>query len=57
MKETWITWDPASTTGCMMSQPVQSILTKYGCTIRTRLGLHEIADENVSDWRDVSSWN
>ena len=23
---------------------VQSILTKFGCTIRTRLGLHEVKD-------------
>ncbi|HNY03412.1 MAG TPA: hypothetical protein PKG48_12520 [Bacteroidales bacterium] len=24
--------------------PVQSVLTKFGCTIRTRLGLHEISE-------------
>ncbi|MEI7663531.1 MAG: hypothetical protein WCK34_15085 [Bacteroidota bacterium] len=24
---------------------VQSILTKFGCTIRTRLGLHEVKDD------------
>ncbi len=23
---------------------VQSVLTEYGCSIRTRLGLHEVAD-------------
>jgi hypothetical protein len=23
----------------------QSILTKYGCTIKTRLGLHEVTDD------------
>jgi hypothetical protein len=23
----------------------QSILTKFGCTIKTRLGLHEVADD------------
>ena len=47
MKETWIlgirihdrTQDVTA---------LQSILTKYGCTIRTRLGLHEVVDENVS---------
>ena len=27
---------------------VQSILTKYGCTIRTRLGLHDVDAEYVS---------
>lgn len=27
---------------------VQNILTKYGCTIKTRLGLHEVVEDNCS---------
>lgn len=27
---------------------VQKVLTKYGCTIKTRLGLHEVTDEVCS---------
>jgi hypothetical protein len=27
---------------------VQSVLTKYGCTIKTRLGLHEVIDNSCS---------
>jgi len=27
------------------SEKIQSILTKYGCCIRTRLGLHDMDDE------------
>jgi len=27
---------------------IQHILTKYGCSIRTRLGLHEVIDEYCS---------
>jgi hypothetical protein len=27
---------------------VQSILTEYGCNIKTRLGLHEVTDSNCS---------
>ena len=27
---------------------VQSILTEYGCNIKTRLGLHEVTDTNCS---------
>jgi hypothetical protein len=27
------------------SQKVQSILTKFGCSIKTRLGLHEVTDD------------
>ena len=47
MKETWIL-------GIRISDrehdvdALQSILSKYGCTIRTRLGLHEIEEEQVS---------
>jgi hypothetical protein len=37
--------------GVMINEPgkdsgnIQSILTKYGCSIRTRLGLHDIDEE------------
>jgi hypothetical protein len=27
------------------AEQVQPILTKFGCTIRTRLGLHDVTDE------------
>jgi len=27
---------------------VQKVLTKYGCTIKTRLGLHEVTDDVCS---------
>jgi len=27
---------------------VQSVLTKFGCTIKTRLGLHEVTDDYCS---------
>lgn len=27
---------------------VQSALTKFGCSIKTRLGLHEVVDESIS---------
>jgi hypothetical protein len=27
---------------------VQSVLTKFGCTIKTRLGLHEVVDDQCS---------
>lgn len=30
------------------SVEVQNILTKYGCSIKTRLGLHEANDEHCS---------
>jgi hypothetical protein len=41
--------------GVMINDPVkgadkiQNILTKYGCSIRTRLGLHDIAGDYASD--------
>lgn len=41
--------------GIMINDPstaavrVQSILTKYGCSIRTRLGLHDIDQEYASE--------
>ena len=28
---------------------VQKVLTKYGCSIKTRLGLHEASNENCSN--------
>ncbi|HNX85695.1 MAG TPA: hypothetical protein PKN12_02105 [Bacteroidales bacterium] len=30
------------------AQALQDILTKYGCTIKTRLGLHETTEGNCS---------
>jgi hypothetical protein len=30
------------------SLQVQHILTKYGCSVKTRLGLHEVQDDNCS---------
>ncbi len=27
---------------------VQKVLTAYGCSIKTRLGLHEVSDDNCS---------
>lgn len=30
------------------SQEVQNILTRYGCSIKTRLGLHEVVDNYCS---------
>ncbi len=27
---------------------IQDLLTKYGCSIRTRLGLHEVVEEHCS---------
>jgi hypothetical protein len=47
MKETWILGVRISDRLHAASE-VQSVLTKFGCTIRTRLGLHEIVDEYVS---------
>ena len=41
--------------GVMINDPakgadkIQSILTKYGCVIRTRLGMHDIDEEYASD--------
>ena len=41
--------------GVMINDPskgagrIQNILTKYGCTIRTRLGIHDIAEDYASD--------
>jgi hypothetical protein len=31
-----------------VNQNVQSILTNYGCSIKTRLGLHEVMDDVCS---------
>ncbi len=47
MKETWILGIHI-TDRAHDVVALQSILTKYGCTIRTRLGLHETAEERVS---------
>lgn len=30
--------------------PVQSVLTKHGCSIRMRLGLHEVGKDYCADW-------
>ena len=41
--------------GVMINDPskgadkIQNILTKYGCTIRTRLGIHDIDKDYASD--------
>ena len=41
--------------GVMINDPsngadrIQSILTKYGCCIRTRLGIHDIDEEYASE--------
>jgi hypothetical protein len=41
--------------GVMINDPskgadrIQNILTKYGCTIRTRLGIHDIDQEYASE--------
>jgi hypothetical protein len=41
--------------GVMINDPakgadkIQSILTKYGCVIRTRLGMHDMDEEYASD--------
>jgi hypothetical protein len=41
--------------GVMINEPakgadrIQNILTKYGCTIRTRLGIHDIDKDYASD--------
>lgn len=47
MKETWIMGIRLSDRGHDAIR-LQSILTKYGCTIRTRLGLHETDEGTVS---------
>ena len=31
------------------TQRVQAILTKFGCSIKTRLGLHEVADSYCAE--------
>ncbi len=41
--------------GVMINDPskgadrIQNILTKYGCTIRTRLGIHDIDEDYASE--------
>jgi hypothetical protein len=48
MKETWILGIRISDRLHDVSK-LQSVLTKFGCSIRTRLGLHEIAGDQVAD--------
>jgi hypothetical protein len=43
MKETWILGIRISDRAHEVAL-VQSVLTKFGCSIRTRLGLHEVKD-------------
>ncbi|MGA3014255.1 MAG: hypothetical protein ABSD71_09485 [Bacteroidales bacterium] len=43
-KETWILGINISDR-VTKAELVQPILTKFGCTIRTRLGLHDVTDE------------
>jgi hypothetical protein len=47
MKETWILGIQITDRLKKVSD-VQAVLTKYGCTIKTRLGLHEVKDEVCS---------
>ena len=44
MKEIWILGIHITDRVKEVSE-VQSILTKFGCTIKTRLGLHEVKDD------------
>ncbi len=47
MKESWILGVHITDRLTEIST-VQSILTKFGCTIKTRLGLHEVNDDYCS---------
>lgn len=47
MKETWILGIRISDRFTKTVQ-VQNILTKFGCSIKTRLGLHELNDDTNS---------
>lgn len=47
MKESWIL-GVHITDRLAETSTVQSILTKFGCTIKTRLGLHEVNDDYCS---------
>ncbi|MCX6268835.1 MAG: hypothetical protein NTW16_16035 [Bacteroidetes bacterium] len=47
MKEIWILGIHI-TDRVMEVSAVQAILTKFGCTIKTRLGLHEVKEEFCS---------
>ncbi|GAA0076093.1 hypothetical protein UT300005_04710 [Clostridium sp. CTA-5] len=40
-----ITIDPRS----VHAKEVQTILTKYGCIIKTRIGLHELSQDSCSE--------
>ncbi len=47
MKETWIIGIHVMNRKGTVSS-LQSILTKFGCSIKTRLGLHDIKEDHVS---------
>jgi len=47
MKETWIIGIRVSDRMKDIAA-LQSVLTKFGCTIKTRLGLHEVKDDYCS---------
>lgn len=47
MKEIWIL-GIYITDRVLEVSDVQSVLTKFGCSIKTRLGLHEVNDENCA---------
>jgi hypothetical protein len=46
-KETWILGIQI-TDRLTRVMDVQSVLTKYGCSIKTRLGLHDVVDDHCS---------
>ncbi len=47
MSETWIVGIHV-TDRAKKSGEIQGVLTKFGCTIRTRLGLHDVQDDYAS---------
>ena len=47
MKEIWVLGIHI-TDRVKEAKEIQGILTKFGCTIKTRLGLHEVKDEFCS---------
>ena len=47
MKEIWILGIHITDRVLEVSR-VQSVLSKFGCTIKTRLGLHEVMDDTCS---------
>jgi hypothetical protein len=48
MKEQWIIGIQI-TDRIRKASDLQSVLTKYGCTIKTRLGLHEVKENFCSE--------